>query len=142
VSSKQKFALRKITSALRESESQKSNLLSELQQLRVRYDEDTAQGDDITYGLEKDRTRLRQGRRRSNETSLSSESDSLICLQAPLETRGLTIAKYIALVRKPCPKLYSKSYSYIVHRVLGDLLSVRFCDRFPDHWLARDLICN
>lgn len=35
-------------------------MLRELEDERRKHEHDTAQGDDITYGLEKDRTRLRE----------------------------------------------------------------------------------
>lgn len=34
--------------------------MQELEEEKCKHEHDTAQGDDITYGLEKDRTRLKQ----------------------------------------------------------------------------------
>lgn len=61
------------------SESQRTNAVSELQELRRRFEEETAQGDDITYGLERDRTRLRQELEVSAEerAKLKAEADGL-----------------------------------------------------------------
>ena len=57
---KQRVSARKMTACLRESERQRSKLVSELEEARKRHELDTAQGDDITFGLEKDRIRLKQ----------------------------------------------------------------------------------
>ena len=56
----QKSALKKLTNCLREAEAQKSTLIKELDDERRKHEDDTAQGDDITYCLEKDRSKLRQ----------------------------------------------------------------------------------
>lgn len=37
-----------------------SKVVQELEEEKCKHEHDTAQGDDITYGLEKDRTRLKQ----------------------------------------------------------------------------------
>ena len=60
VIAKQKSAADKMAEYLRESERQRSQLVLELQEEKSKHEHDTAQGDDITYELEKDRTRLRQ----------------------------------------------------------------------------------
>lgn len=60
VIAKQKATAAKMADYLRESERQRSQLVLELQEEKKKHEHDTAQGDDITYELEKDRTRLKQ----------------------------------------------------------------------------------
>jgi len=57
---RQKVAAQKMAVCLRESEKQRTRLVVELDEERAKHERDTAQGDDITYELEKDRIRLRQ----------------------------------------------------------------------------------
>jgi len=57
---RQKVAAQKMAVCLRESEQQRSRLVIQLDEERAKHERDTAQGDDITYELEKDRIRLRQ----------------------------------------------------------------------------------
>lgn len=45
---------------LREAESKHKKVIQELEEEKCKHEHDTAQGDDITYGLEMERTRLRQ----------------------------------------------------------------------------------
>jgi len=49
----------KLADCLRQSERRRSELAAELEAEKSKHEDDTAQGDDITYELEKDRTRLR-----------------------------------------------------------------------------------
>lgn len=74
----QKSALKKLTHCLREAEVQKANLIRDLDEERRKREQDTAQGDDITYCLEKDRTNLKQ--------ELESEAAEKTRLQSEVET--------------------------------------------------------
>lgn len=74
----QKAALKKLTHCLREAEVQKANLIKDLDEERRKREHDTAQGDDITYCLEKDRTNLKQ--------ELETEAAEKTRLQSEVET--------------------------------------------------------
>lgn len=50
----------KLLKILRESENKHNGLMRELEDARQKHERDTAQGDDITFGLEIERSRLRQ----------------------------------------------------------------------------------
>lgn len=50
----------KLMSMMRDTEQKQSGLMRELEEEKRKHEHDTAQGDDITYGLEVERTRLRQ----------------------------------------------------------------------------------
>merc|ERR1719367_2565588 len=60
VVARQKVAAEKMAACLRESEKQRTVVAGQLEEERAKHEQDTAQGDDITYQLEKDRIRLRQ----------------------------------------------------------------------------------
>lgn len=45
---------------LKDAESKHKKVIQELEEEKCKHEHDTAQGDDITYGLEMERTRLRQ----------------------------------------------------------------------------------
>ncbi|CAB3363379.1 CTTNBP2 N-terminal-like protein isoform X2 [Cloeon dipterum] len=49
-----------MTSILKDAEVRHQKVVQELEEEKCKHEHDTAQGDDITYGLEKDRTRLKQ----------------------------------------------------------------------------------
>lgn len=48
---------------IRDSELKHKKVVQELEEEKCKHEHDTAQGDDITYGLEMERTRLKQVRR-------------------------------------------------------------------------------
>lgn len=50
----------KLMSMMKDTEQRQSGLIRELEEEKRKHEHDTAQGDDITYGLEIERTRLRQ----------------------------------------------------------------------------------
>lgn len=50
----------KLLSIMRDTEHKHKGLIRELEEEKRKHERDTAQGDDITYGLEMERTRLRQ----------------------------------------------------------------------------------
>jgi len=60
VVARQKVAAEKMAACLRESEKQRTVVAGQLEEERAKHEQDTAQGDDITYQLEKERIRLRQ----------------------------------------------------------------------------------
>ena len=60
VVARQKVAAEKMAACLRESEKQRAVVAGQLEEERAKHEQDTAQGDDITYQLEKERIRLRQ----------------------------------------------------------------------------------
>jgi len=57
---RQKVAAGKMAACLRESEKQRTVVTGQLEEERAKHEATTAQGDDITYQLEKERIRLRQ----------------------------------------------------------------------------------
>lgn len=50
----------KLIGVMRDSEEKHKHLMNELEEEKQKHERDTAQGDDITYGLEVERTRLKQ----------------------------------------------------------------------------------
>lgn len=50
----------KLMSVVKEAEAKHTHLMNELEEEKQKHERDTAQGDDITYGLEVERTRLKQ----------------------------------------------------------------------------------
>ena len=56
----QKTALKKLTTCLREAESQKTALMKDLEEERSKREHDTVPGDDKTYCSEKERSQLCQ----------------------------------------------------------------------------------
>ncbi|XP_018320632.1 uncharacterized protein CG10915 [Agrilus planipennis] len=56
----QKRAHQHMVNILREAEAKHRKVIQELEEEKSKHEHDTAQGDDITYGLEMERTRLRQ----------------------------------------------------------------------------------
>jgi len=56
----QRKAHQRMRHVLREAEKRHSRVVGELEEERRKHEHDTAQGDDVTYALEKDRTRLKQ----------------------------------------------------------------------------------
>ncbi|XP_068201010.1 cortactin-binding protein 2-like isoform X3 [Palaemon carinicauda] len=56
----QRKAHQRMRHVLREAEKRHSRVVAELEEERRKHEHDTAQGDDVTYALEKDRTRLKQ----------------------------------------------------------------------------------
>ena len=60
VVARQKVAASKMAACLRESEKQRAVMAGQLEEEKAKHEQDTAQGDDITYQLEKERIRLRQ----------------------------------------------------------------------------------
>lgn len=56
----QRRAHQHMVNILRDAESKHKKVIQELEEEKCKHEHDTAQGDDITYGLEMERTRLRQ----------------------------------------------------------------------------------
>jgi len=56
----QRWAHQHMINILKEAESKHKKVIQELEEEKCKHEHDTAQGDDITYGLEMERTRLRQ----------------------------------------------------------------------------------
>ncbi|XP_063705467.1 CTTNBP2 N-terminal-like protein [Culicoides brevitarsis] len=87
---------------LRNAESKEKQLVTELDEARRRHEHDTAQGDDITYGLEVERTRLRQDLEKEREAKKKLEKD-LKKLQEQLErekTREKQLVFFLLVERK------------------------------------------
>lgn len=78
----------KMVNVLKNVESKQKQLVQELDEERRKHEHDTAQGDDITYGLELERTRLKQELESELETKRKTEAD-LKKLQATLEAEQL-----------------------------------------------------
>lgn len=89
-------------------ESQRVSAISELQKLRLLYEADTAQGDDITYGLEKDRTRLKQELEMGNEerSSLKAEVAGLKSALEKEQQQKLQLVLLLVNDRKKVATLY------------------------------------
>ncbi|KAJ8923578.1 hypothetical protein NQ315_010157 [Exocentrus adspersus] len=56
----QRWAHQHMIGILKEAENKHKKVIQELEEEKCKHEHDTAQGDDITYGLEMERTRLRQ----------------------------------------------------------------------------------
>lgn len=87
---------------LRNAESKEKQLVNELDEARRRHEHDTAQGDDITYGLELERTRLKQDLEKEREAKKKVEKD-LKKLQEQLErekTREKQLVFFLLVERK------------------------------------------
>lgn len=73
----------KLMSMMKDTEQRQSGLMRELEEEKRKHEHDTAQGDDITYGLEIERTRLRQeletekAARRKAEKDLKKAQETL-----------------------------------------------------------------
>ena len=108
VIARQRVATVKIASCLRESERQRSQLVQELHEEKSKHERDTAQGDDITYELEKDRIRLRQ--ELENEILEKQRLEEAVKDAAARQEEEKTKQKQIVLVllsdRKKLHKLY------------------------------------
>merc|ERR1719479_665719 len=108
VVARQKVAAEKMAACLRESEKQRTVVAGQLEEERAKHEQDTAQGDDITYQLEKERIRLRQ----DLEVELAEKQKLEVALKESLNTleeeKGKQ--KQIVLVlladRKKLMKLY------------------------------------
>lgn len=87
---------------LRNAESKEKQLVNELDEARRKHEHDTAQGDDITYGLELERTRLKQDLEKEREAKKKIEKE-LKKLQEQLErekTREKQLVFFLLVERK------------------------------------------
>lgn len=66
----------KLIGVIKESEDKHKYLLHELEEEKKKHERDTAQGDDITYGLEIERTRLRQDLETEKQTTRRLEKEA------------------------------------------------------------------
>lgn len=92
----------KMVNILKNVESKQKQLVNELDEERRKHEHDTAQGDDITYGLELERTRLKQELEKERESKKKLEKD-LKKLQEQLETeqtRQKQIVLFLLVERK------------------------------------------
>lgn len=92
----------KMVNILKNVESKQKQLVQDLDEERRKHEEDTAQGDDITYGLELERTRLKQELEVERETKKKLEVD-LKKLRETLEaeqTRQKHIVLFLLVERK------------------------------------------
>lgn len=78
----------KMVNILKNVESKQKLLVNELDEERRKHEHDTAQGDDITYGLELERTRLKQELEKELENKKKLEKD-LKKFQEQLESEKL-----------------------------------------------------
>lgn len=78
----------KMVNILKNVESKQKQLVNELDEERRKHEHDTAQGDDITYGLELERTRLKQELEKELENKKKLEKD-LKKFQEQLESEKL-----------------------------------------------------
>lgn len=92
----------KLVSLIKDSEEKHKHLLNELEEEKQKHERDTAQGDDITYGLEVERTRLKQDLEAEKQATKKLEKD-LKKMQETLETeraRQKTIVLLLLAERK------------------------------------------
>jgi len=105
---KQKVSAQKMAACLRESEQQRARILEELEDEKAKHERDTAQGDDITYELEKERIRLKE----DLDTEVAEKQKLEVALKESLNTleEEKSKQKQIVLVlladRKKLMKLY------------------------------------
>ena len=105
---KQKVAAQKMAACLRESEKQRARVVEALEEEKAKHERDTAQGDDITYQLERERIRLKQ----DIEAEVAEKQKLEVALKESLNTleEEKSKQKQIVLVlladRKKLMKLY------------------------------------
>ena len=121
---RQRAAAQKMAACLRESEKQRALVSEELQLERAKHEQDTAQGDDITYQLEKERIRLRQdlevevGEKQKLEAALKENMSSL----EEEKSKQKQIVLVLLADRKKLMKLYleEKKRSEDLAQMLGE----------------------
>lgn len=65
----------KLINIIKEAEAKHTHLMNELEEEKQKHERDTAQGDDITYGLEVERTRLKQDLEAEKQSCKKWEKD-------------------------------------------------------------------
>lgn len=78
----------KLMSLMRDTEQRQSGLMRELEEEKRKHEHDTAQGDDITYGLEIERTRLRQELETEKAARRKAEKDLKKAQETSEQERG------------------------------------------------------
>ena len=124
VVARQKVAASKMAACLRESEKQRAVMAGQLEEEKAKHEQDTAQGDDITYQLEKERIRLRQdlevevAEKQKLEAALKENLSSL----EEEKSKQKQIVLVLLADRKKLMKLYleEKKRSEDLAQMLGD----------------------
>ncbi|XP_031635487.1 uncharacterized protein CG10915 [Contarinia nasturtii] len=97
----------KLMSMMRDTEQRQSGLMRELEEEKRKHEHDTAQGDDITYGLEIERTRLRQ-ELDSEKTARRKAEKDLKKLQETLEQERSRQKQIVLLLLAERKKIITK----------------------------------
>ncbi|GFU30932.1 uncharacterized protein CG10915 [Nephila pilipes] len=119
-----KVAQTKLKQQLEEAEQRCEKLLSELEDEKRKHAQDTAQGDDVTYLLEKERERLHQENEFERQQNRCMEKD-IKCLTETLEQERLRQKQIVLLLLAERKRLI---FRYAEEKQKCDRLSQILCD--------------
>ncbi|GFQ72076.1 uncharacterized protein CG10915 [Trichonephila clavata] len=119
-----KIAQTKLKQQLEEAEQRCEKLLSELEDEKRKHAQDTAQGDDVTYLLEKERERLHQENEFERQQNRCMEKD-IKCLTETLEQERLRQKQIVLLLLAERKRLI---FRYAEEKQKCDRLSQILCD--------------
>ncbi|XP_054721504.1 CTTNBP2 N-terminal-like protein [Uloborus diversus] len=119
-----KAAQTKLKLQLQEAEQRCEKLLSELEDEKRKHAQDTAQGDDVTYLLEKERERLHQENEFERQQNRCMEKD-IKCLTETLEQERMRQKQIVLLLLAERKRLI---YRYAEEKQKCDRLSQILCD--------------
>ncbi|CAL1270790.1 unnamed protein product [Larinioides sclopetarius] len=119
-----KIAQTKLKQQLQEAEQRCEKLLAELEDEKRKHAQDTAQGDDVTYLLEKERERLHQENEFERQQNRCMEKD-IKCLQETLEQERLRQKQIVLLLLAERKRLI---FRYAEEKQKCDRLSQILCD--------------
>ncbi|GFY76886.1 uncharacterized protein CG10915 [Trichonephila inaurata madagascariensis] len=119
-----KIAQTKLKQQLEEAEQRCEKLLSELEDEKRKHAQDTAQGDDVTYLLEKERERLHQENEFERQQNRCMEKD-IKCLTDTLEQERLRQKQIVLLLLAERKRLI---FRYAEEKQKCDRLSQILCD--------------
>ncbi|KFM59243.1 Hypothetical protein X975_09621, partial [Stegodyphus mimosarum] len=119
-----KAAQTKLKQQLQEAEQRCEKLLAELEEEKRKHAQDTAQGDDVTYLLEKERERLHQENEFERQQNRCMEKD-IKCLTETLEQERLRQKQMVLLLLAERKRLI---FRYAEEKQKCDRLSQILCD--------------
>ncbi|GIY56403.1 hypothetical protein CEXT_667701 [Caerostris extrusa] len=119
-----KVAQTQLKQQLQEAEQRCEKLLSELEEEKRKHAQDTAQGDDVTYLLEKERERLHQENEFERQQNRCMEKD-IKCLTETLEQERLRQKQIVLLLLAERKRLI---FRYAEEKQKCDRLSQILCD--------------
>ncbi|XP_058807736.1 CTTNBP2 N-terminal-like protein [Phymastichus coffea] len=93
--SRQRYMKSHMVKVLNNAEFRHRTVIKELEEEKQKHEHDTAQGDDITYGLEKERTRLKKELEMEKKDKKRIEMEAKRILVKLLEERKKIMMKYI-----------------------------------------------